>query len=88
MLPKNFKPTNISLFGIIAVVFATIVIQEGGSEALEQSEFYSLNMSSSYNGKSTNFEWNVLKSMAYLKTAVDVIFEAFKSRINELMVSS
>ncbi|KAL3982799.1 hypothetical protein ACH3XW_48575 [Acanthocheilonema viteae] len=76
---------NILFFGIIAVAFASIVPQRNHSEPLGQDAFYSLNMSSSYNGNANNFEWNTLKSMIHPKKAVDVIFGASKSGINKLM---
>lgn len=79
---------NISLLGIIAIAFAPIVTSRNGSEALRQDALYSLNMSDSYNGNSTNFDWNMLKSLIHPKAAVDVIFEAFEIGVNKLLVSS
>ncbi|CAG9532637.1 unnamed protein product [Cercopithifilaria johnstoni] len=76
---------NILLFGIIAIAFASTVTQRNGAKALGQGVFYSLNMSSFYNGSSMNLEWNMLKSIIHPKTIADVIFEAYKSRVNKLM---
>ncbi|EFO13122.1 hypothetical protein LOAG_15408 [Loa loa] len=87
---KIFEAMNI-LFGIVAVAFAFAFVfvstgaQRGGSKALGQGVFYPLNMSSSYDGNLTNFEWNVLKYMIHPKAATDMIFEASKIGFNKFM---